>query len=67
MKSRNGRYITKRMTKTNHGSIYRREDKMFGGFDYLVFHPNGDLYSTELSFDNAMHKLTELRNTLKVW
>lgn len=67
MESRNGRYITKTVVNTKYGKIVKREDKMFGGFDYLVFHPtNGNCKLITTSFDEAMSKLKELRMELNI-
>lgn len=55
-----------KVVKTKHGSIYKQKDMMFGGWEYVVFHPTGDCVLRTLSFDEAMHKLGELRMELKM-
>ena len=56
-----------KVVNTKHGVIEKHEDKMFGGWEYVVFHPNGDCILRTNSFDEAMQKLKNLRMELKVF
>ncbi len=56
-----------KVVKTNHGVIEKHEDKMFGGWEYIVSYPNGDCILRTNSFDEAMRKLKDLRMELKVF
>ena len=57
----------KTMINTKHGKIIRLEDTLFGGFEYIVQHPNKDCVKRTNNFDEAMSALKELRQELKVW
>ena len=54
------RDVVQTITNTKYGKIQRMENKMFGGFEYQVFKPNGDCVKRTPMLNEAMR-------TLEIW
>ena len=50
-----------KVVKTKHGVIEKHEDKMFGGWEYVVFHPNGECILRTNFFDEAISILNKTK------